>query len=331
MRRDHASAPGRRSLLAAGLVAVAGPAIAQPAGWRPSRPVRLVVPSAAGGAPDLLCRALAEMLSGPLGQPVVVENRPGAAGTIGMAEVARAAPDGHTIGYANVVTLSINRSLLPSQPYDPDRDFAPVALLGFVQSALVVRPSLAATSVAELVALLRRAPGELRYASPGNGTTSHLGAEWFRSLTGTEMVHVPYRGSPQAITDLIGGQVDLMFDNLSSVAPHVRDGRVRALAVTGARRSPLFPDLPTVAEAGVAGFETTAWGGIVAPGATPASVLDALNAAVNRALADPRLRERYAALAFEIEGGSRGALFDLAARETPRWAEVIRRSGARVD
>lgn len=323
MTSTHTRVP-RRSLLG---MAVATPALA----WQPSRAVRIIVPSAAGGSPDVIVRILADALRAALGQPVVVENRAGGAGTIGLLEVARAAPDGHVLGYGNVATLAINRALLASQPFDVERDFAPVSLLGFVPNALVVRPGLPAGSVADLVALLRRQPGRLTFASAGNGTTGHLSAEIFRSMTGTDMVHVPYRGSPQAIADLIAGQVDLAFDNVTSVAPHLREGRLRALATTGARRTALFPDVPTVAEAGVPGFAVTAWGGLVAPAATPPAALASLNQAVNEALASAAVRQRYAALAFEPVGGAREALWTLAASEAPAWAEAVRRSGARAE
>jgi tripartite-type tricarboxylate transporter receptor subunit TctC len=309
-----------------------GLAIAQlaPAVPFPARPIRLVVPSAAGGAPDAICRVLGNELAVALGQPIVIDNKPGAGGAIGMTEVFRAAPDGYTLGYGNVVTLAINKSLYAKLPYDPD-SLTSVAMLGTVQNALVVRNGLPINSVKELVEYARSRPGKLTMGSAGNGTTSHLGGELFKSLTGTFITHVPYRGSPQAIQDLIGGQIDLMFDNLSSIAPHIKDGRVKALGVSGARRSPVFPQLPTIQEAGVKGYETTAWGGIVGPKGLPDEIVNRLNLEINRILAAPAVRAKYAAMAFETMASPPNLLKTTATMETPRWAEVIKRSGAKVE
>lgn len=317
----------RRDLLLAGAVLPLA-ALAQTA-W-PSRPIRLVVPSAAGGAPDIICRLLATELGPLLGQPLVIENKPGAGGAIGMSEVFRAAPDGHTMGYGNVVTLAINRSLYSRLPYDPDA-LTGVALLGSVYNALVVRNELPVKSVEELIAYARARPGRLTMGSAGNGTTGHLGGELFKSLTGTFITHVPYRGSPQAITDLMAGQTDLMFDNLSSIGSHIRAGRVRALGVSGPQRSALFPDLPTIREAGVSGYETTAWGGIVGPAGLPQAVVNRLNAAINQVLEMPAVKEKYAQMAFETVTSPPDRLMAMARDEAPRWAEVIRRSGAKVE
>jgi tripartite-type tricarboxylate transporter receptor subunit TctC len=297
----------------------------------PSRPIRLIVPSAAGGSPDVICRLLADGLGKSLGQAVVVDNKPGASGNIGMQEVARAAPDGHTLGYGNVGTLSINRSLFAKLPYDRDTQLLPVAMMGSVQNALVVRNELAVADVRQLIALARSKPGRLVMGSAGNGTTGHLGGELFKSMTGTFIVHVPYRGSPQAIQDLIGGQIDLMFDNLSSIAPHIRAGRVKALAVSAAQRSPAFPNLPTLAEAGVAGYDMVAWGGIVAPAGTPRPVVLRLNQEIGRVMLRPDLAERWAQLSFEPVAGPPERLFERARREQAMWADVIRRSGAKVE
>jgi tripartite-type tricarboxylate transporter receptor subunit TctC len=319
----------RRRLLQIGAAAtLAAPTISH-AAW-PDRPIRLVVPSAAGGSPDAICRILTNDLAKALGQSIVVDNKPGASGNIGMQEIVRAAPDGYTLGYANVGTLSINKSLFAKLPYDPDKQLVPVALLGYVQNALVVRQDLGVSSVRDLIALAKAKPGRLVMGSPGNGTTGHLGGELFKSMTGTFITHVPYRGSPMAIQDLIGGQVDVMFDNLSSIAPHIKGGRVKALGVSGRARSPLFPDLPTIGDT-VPGYETTAWGGIVAPAGTPREVIGRLNAEINKVLGMPAVNERYAAIAFETTIGPPERLFDRALRETRLWAEVIKRSGARVD
>jgi tripartite-type tricarboxylate transporter receptor subunit TctC len=300
------------------------------AAW-PDKPIRLIVPSATGGSPDVLCRLLASELSKALGQAIVVENKPGASGNIGMQDIVRAAPDGHTLGYGNVGTLSINTSLFDRLPYQPFTQLMPVALMGFVQNALVVRNNLPVNDVAQLIQLARSQPGKLVMASAGNGTTGHLGGELFKSLSGSFIVHVPYRGSPQAIQDLIGGQVDMMFDNLSSIGPHIRQGRVKALAVSGLERSPAFPQLPTLAQAGLKDYQMTAWGGIVAPVGTPRDMVQRLNLEINKVLADPALAERWANLAFEPQPGPPQRLFDIAQREQPMWAQVIKRAGAKVE
>lgn len=317
----------RGATLCAAAVALPGMAAAE---TYPSRPIRLVVPSAAGGAPDAICRVMAVEMAATLGQPVIVDNKPGAGGAIGMTEVYRAAPDGYTLGYGNVVTLAINKSLYAKLPYEPE-SLTGIALLGTVQNALVVRNELPVRTVKELIDYARSKPGRLTMGSAGNGTTGHLGGELFKSLTGTFITHVPYRGSPQAIQDLIGGQIDLIFDNLSSIGPHIKDSRVRALGVSGARRSPVFPQLPTIQEAGVKGYETTAWGGIVGPKDLPADIVMRLNQEINRILATPSVRNRYSAMAFETMSSPPSLLMTMAKIESPRWAEVIKRSGARID
>jgi tripartite-type tricarboxylate transporter receptor subunit TctC len=321
----------RRALIQAlGASALGAPLLAK-AAWPSDKPIRLVVPSAAGGAPDLICRILTTELTKSLGTSIVVDNKPGAGGAIGIQEVVRAAPDGFTLGYANVGTLAINQSLYSKLPYDAEKQLASIALLGYVQNALVVNNAVAAKTVKELIALAKSRPGKLTMGSAGNGTTGHLGGELFKNMTGTFITHVPYRGSPQAIQDLIGGQVDLMFDNLSSILPHIKAGRVRVLGVSGARRSPALPDAPTITEAGVAGYETTAWGGIVAPFGTPRDIIGRLNTEINRVLAIPAVAERYAQLAFETTIAPADRLFERAMRERPMWAQVIKRSGARID
>jgi tripartite-type tricarboxylate transporter receptor subunit TctC len=301
----------------------------QAAAAYPDRPIRLVVPSAAGGSPDAVCRILTNELPKALGQAFVVDNKPGASGNIGMTDVFRAPADGYTLGYANVGTLAINKALYSKLPYDPDT-LVPVGLIGFVQNALVVRKDLPVRSVADLIALARAKPGELTVASGGSGTTGHLSGELFKTLTGTSMTHIPYKGSPQGITDLMGGVVDVMFDNLSSILPHIQSGRVRVLAVTGAARSPQLPQVPTIAETGVKGYETVGWGGIVAPPGTPRAIAAQLNKAINDALALPAVQEKYAAIGFELTPGPAERLSERAKKESPMWADVVKRSGAQV-
>jgi tripartite-type tricarboxylate transporter receptor subunit TctC len=299
----------------------------------PERPIRLVISSAAGGSPDVVTRILAAELVRQMGQQIVIDNRPGGAQTIGTDMVVHANPDGYTVGYANVVTLAINKSLLPKQqqPYDPDKDLVLIGQFLSTYNMLAVTVSLPVKSVKELIDYARKNPGKLLNASGGNGTTGHLGGELFKIMTGTQIVHVPYKGSPQGISDLIGGQVQLMFDNLTSISPHVKSGKVRGLGVSNLKRSPVFPDIPTIAEAGVPGYETTAWGGLVVPVGTPKAIVTKLNAEVNKALQSPALKERYAAIDAEPVGGTPEAFAAFVKKETVKWADVVKKSGAKLD
>jgi tripartite-type tricarboxylate transporter receptor subunit TctC len=312
------------------LALVMAPLLAAAADY-PQRPIRLIISSAVGGSPDVVTRILAAELVKQMGQQIVIDNRPGAAQTIGTEMVVRAAPDGYTIGYANVVTLAINKSLLPKQPYDPDRDLLLVGQFLSTYNLLTVTNSVPVKSVRELIDHAKRNPGKLLNASGGNGTTGHLGGELFKIMTGTRIVHVPYKGSPQGITDLIAGQVHLMFDNLTSISPHVRAGRIRGLGVSSLKRSPIFPDIPTIAEAGVPGYETNAWGGIVVPVGTPKAIVATLNTEINKALQSPTLRERYAAIEAEPVGGTPEQFAAFVKKETAKWAEVVKKSGAKLD
>jgi len=316
-----------RALLVCMPALSAGPA---PAAY-PERPIRLVISSAVGGSPDVVTRILASELVKQMGQQIVIDNRPGAAQTIGTEMVVRAAPDGYTIGYANVVTLAINKSLLAKQPYDPDKDLVIVGQFLSTYNLLAVTNALPVKSVKELVAYARQNPGKLSNASSGNGTTGHLGGELFKIMTGTHIVHVPYKGSPQGITDLIAGQVQLMFDNLTSISPHVKSGKVRGLGVSSLQRSPVFPDTPTISEAGVPGYETNSWGGIVVPVGTPKAIVTKLNMEINTALKSPTLRERYAAIQAEPVGGTPEQFAEYVKKETAKWAEVVKKSGAKID
>src|SRR6185295_13595024 len=251
--------------------------------------------------------------------------------TIGTEMVVRATPDGYTVGYANVVTLAINKALLPKQPYDPDTDLVLVGQFLSTYNMLAVTNSLPVKSVKELVDYAKKNPGKLLNASGGNGTTGHLGGELFKIMTNTQIVHVPYKGSPQGISDLIGGQVQLMFDNLTSISPHVRAGKVRGIGVSSSKRSPIFPDIPTIAEAGVPGYETNAWGGIVIPVGTSPAIVKKLNTEINQALRAPTLKERYAAIEAEPVGGTPEAFAAFVKTETAKWADVVKKSGAKLD
>ena len=297
----------------------------------PEKPIRFVVPSAAGGSVDVLMRILTTQLSTQMNVAFVVENKPGASFVLGTMDIVRAPPDGYTLGYGNLVSLAINKPLLGSIPYDVEKDLTLVSNCVRVFNLLAVNNKLPVSSVQELIAYAKKSPGRLTTGSAGNGTTGHLGAELFKSMTGTFIVHVPYKGSPQAINDLMAGNIDMMFDNISSIGPHAKAGRVKGIAVSGPRRSPVFPDLPTIAEAGVPGYETVAWGGMIGPAKLPPEIVQRLNLEIKKALAAPTVVERFKQLDTEPDGGTPEEFMALVKRETPKWAEVIRRSGAKVD
>jgi tripartite-type tricarboxylate transporter receptor subunit TctC len=276
-------------------------------------------------------RILTDELSRRLGVPFVVINKPAANFIVGTLEVSRAKPDGYTLGYGNIVSLAINYGLLPEVPYEVDKDLTLISNCVRVSNLLAVNNSVPVRSVAELIAYAKKNPGTLAMASAGNGTTGHLGGELFKSMTGVSMLHVPYRGSPQAISDVIAGEAQVIFDNLASIGSYARAGRVRPLGVSGARRSPLFPDIPTIAESGVPGYETVAWGGIIGPANLPADIVTKLNREIVAALHSPFVRKRYADLDTEPHGSTPEEFLALARRERPRWAEVIKRAGAKLD
>jgi tripartite-type tricarboxylate transporter receptor subunit TctC len=297
----------------------------------PSKPIRLVVPFPAGGTTDILARAVAQRLTDDWGQPVVVDNRPGAGGNIGTELVAKAAPDGYTLEMGTVGTHAINASIYSKLPYDPVRDFAPVILVAGVPNVLVVNPAVPATSVQELIAYAKANPGKLNFASPGNGTSGHLCGELFKAMAGVQMTHVPYKGSAPALQDLIGGQVQLMFDNLPSALPQIKAGKLRALAVTSTARAPALPDAPTVAEAGVPGYAAASWFGIFAPAGTPPTVIAKLNIAIGTWLASPDAKEKMLALGADPGSGSPEDFARHVVAESAKWAMVVRDSGAKVD
>jgi len=297
----------------------------------PDHPVRLVVPQAAGSATDNFARLLAPPLSKQLGQTVVVDNRPGGALTVGIDAVAKAPPDGYTIGLGPVGALAITRHMVEKLPYDIERDLQPVALVQVGYMLLAVSPSLPIHSVKELIDLAKKNPGKLFNASSSNGSPGHVSGELFKYMTGTQITHVPYKGGAPAIADLIAGNVQLMFESANSISPYVKNGRVRGLAVSGAKRSMAFPELPTIAEAGVPGYEVTVWSGIIAPAGLPRPILERLNKATNAALESPEAKEKMAVLGSEGGGGTPEEFADLIRRDSARWAEVIRRSGAKID
>ncbi len=297
----------------------------------PVRPIRFIVPSAAGGGPDTSSRMLAVDLSIALGQQVVVDNRPGASGVIGTDLTAKANPDGYTIGQGNILTLALNRSLLKSLPYDIEKDLKPVVQFSFVTNLLAVAPSLQVKSVKELVAYAKANPGKVSYGSGGVGTTHHLGMELLAHMTGTKMVHVPYKAAQQAVAELTTGQIQAMSDGIASILPHVRAGRVRGLATTGSKRSSGAPELPTIAEAGVPGYEVISWNGMVLPARVAQPIVMRLNQAVNKIITSADFKERIGKIGYETVGGTPEQFRDLIASDTKKWAEIIKVSGARAD
>ncbi|CAD5272676.1 Protein BugT [Bosea sp. 62] len=320
----------RRSLLALPLLAPFLTATARAQGLS-SRPVTIVSPYMAGGTSDIIARVLGEGLSELWKQPVLIENRPGANGSIGVSAVARSAPDGHTLLAVASSALTLNPLLYKKLSYDVERDLVPVSVTGQVPNVVVVNPGLPARDLAELIALARTKPGGLTYASQGIGSNGQMNAEMFRLTTGISLVHVPYKGSAQAVTDLVGGQVDLMFDNLPTVLEHIRGGQLRALAVTSASRSPLLPEVPTVAEAAIPGFDTSAWFAVLAARATPPELLARLEQAVTGVLARPATSARLATAGVTVAAAGSAELGMRIARDRKAWSEVIAKAGIPVE
>jgi tripartite-type tricarboxylate transporter receptor subunit TctC len=296
----------------------------------PEKPIRLILPSAAGGSVDILIRVLAQQMSVQMNTPFIIENKPGGAFVPGTMDIVRANPDGYTLGYGNIVSLATNRALIAKLPYDVDKDLTLISNAVIVFNMLAVSNNLPVNSVKELIEYARKNPGKLSNGSSGNGTTGHLGGELFKAMTGVDIVHVPYKGSPQAINDLMSGTIQVMFDNVPSIGPHAKAGRVRALGVSSAKRAAQFPDVPTIAEA-VPGYETDAWGGIIGPAKLPKDIVQRLAAEIRKALAAPAVLERYRQLDTEPDGSGPEAFAERVRRETPKWADVVKRSGAKVD
>jgi tripartite-type tricarboxylate transporter receptor subunit TctC len=297
----------------------------------PERPVRLVVPFPAGGGADFMARALAQKLSAQLGQPVVLDHRAGAGGTIAAEVVAGAAPDGYTLVFGTVGTHAINVSLYAKLRYDPVKDFAPVSLTHLAPRVLVVHPSVPAKTVPELIALAKAKPGELTFGSAGSGGTNHLSGELFKSMAGIDIVHVPYKGSAPASVDLLGGRITMVFDSIVAWGDHIKTGKVRALGVTSPRRSAALPDVPTIAESGLVGFDVANWLGVLAPAGTPKEVIARLNAEIKTAMADPEMQRQLVAVGIDPAYSTPEAFAELIRADIAKWAKVVKASGARAD
>ena len=297
----------------------------------PIKPIHLVVPFPPGGPTDIVGRLVAQKLSDALGQPVVVENRPGAGGTVGSAAVAKASPDGYTLLYGSTSTLAIAPSLYPKAGYDPMKDFAPISLVSRGPIILAVNANVPAKSLREFIALAKSQPGKINYGSAGSGTPPHLAAELFKSVAGVDLLHVPYKGGAPAISDLAGGQVQVIFEGLPSLLPHIKSGKVRALAITGQKRDAALPDVPTMAEAGLAGYDANFWSGLVAPAGTPRDAIERLNGVLVKALASTEVREALARQGLEAAGTSPAEFAKFIAAEIEKWGRVVKASGAKVD
>jgi tripartite-type tricarboxylate transporter receptor subunit TctC len=315
-------------MFAATILLAANEAAAQP--W-PAKPIKWVVPFAPGGTTDILARTVGDKLSQAVGQPVIVENKPGAGGGVGAEFVAKAAPDGYTIMGGTISTHAINASLYKNLPYDPVRDFVPIVLLARVPNMLVVNVDVPAKNVPELIALLKATPGKYTFASSGNGTSQHLSGELFKSMSGTDMQHIPYKGSPPALQDVMGGQVTMTFDNITTAWTLAKAGKLRALAVTTANRSSVAPDVPTLAESGLPGFEVGSWQGVFAPVGTPPEIVKRLNAEIVKILNLPDVRDKLAGLGAELVGNTPEEFAVMVKAEVVKWADVVKKSGARVD
>ena len=331
--------PSRRRLLAAAGVALSLvlPTFAQAQAQTqtqtqtyPAKPIKLVVPYPPGGPTDIVARLVAQKLSEQMGQPVIIDNRPGAGGNPGAEMVARSTPDGYTLVVATTAH-AINPSLFKNLGYSLSKDFAPISQLTSGPLVIVANPGLPANNVAELIALAKAKPGELNFASSGNGQSTHLSAELFASMAGVKMNHIPYKGSAPALTDTMGGQTQLMFDTMLSAMPHVKAGKLKALAVTSSTRSPVAPDVPTVAESGLPGYEAIAWNGLLAPAGTPPEVVARLNAELKKVLASPDVKDKFEAQGFAASWNTPADFGRFMTAEVEKWGKVVKISGAKVD
>ena len=321
---------GRRNFLALTLSAMTLPALAQ-SGNFPQKPVRIVVPYTTGGSNDVIARLLAQQLQDAWGQAVVVENKPGAAGNIGASDIARSTPDGYSLLLTNINIVSMNPGLIANMPFDPQRDFSPISLLGATSLALVVHPSVPVSNVRELVELARKEPGRLNYASSGNGSPQHMSAEMFRAMTNTNLTHVPYRGAAPAISDLLAGQVQMTIGVVNQLIPHIRAGKLKALGVTSRKRLAQLPDTPTLDEAGVPGYESEIWLGLAAPAGTPSAIVELINRAVSKAMSAPEVVSKLQAQGIDVLLSTPEQMRQRGLDDLKRWGDIIRTAGIKVN
>jgi len=311
------------------LAALAGPALAQ-AGW-PNKPIRYIVPFAPGGTTDILARVVGEKLSIALGQQIVVDNKPGQGGSVGSAELARAAPDGYTIGGGTISSHGINATLYDKLPYDPVTSFAPITLYATQPNVLLVHPSVPAKNVAEFIQLLKASPNKYSFGSAGTGTSQHISGEMFKTMAGVKMEHIPYRGSGAMLPELLGGTLTVAFDNVASAIPHMKAGKLRALAVTTAQRSGVAPDVPTLAESGLPGYELSSWQAVFAPAGTPKPIVDRLYAEISKILQMPDVQKRLTDLGLDLSGMPPQQLEALVKADVPRLGKIVKESGAKAE
>ena len=316
--------------LAAATLAVAGMGSALAADAYPDKPLTMIVPFSAGGTTDILARIVGQALGQELGQTIIIENKPGAGGNIGAQQASRAKADGYTLFMGTVGTHAINQALYKKLPYDPAKDFAPLSRVANVPNLLVAHPSRPYKTVQEMIAYAKKHPGEVTYGSPGSGASPHVSGALFQSMTGAELTHVPYKGSAPAISDLLGNQIAIMFDNMPSAIQHVRSGKLRPIAVTTAKRSPELPDVPTVAEAGVPGYEATSWFGLFVPVKTPADIQQKLHAAIAKVLKDPAVIKKINDQGGEVVIDTQDGFAKFIDAEAKKWGKVVKDSGASV-
>ena len=322
--------PNRRQIIGLAAAAMSLPALAQTSSF-PQKPVRIVVPYTTGGSNDVIARLLAQQLQEAWGQPVVVENKPGAAGNIGSSDIAKSAPDGHSLLLTNINIVSMNPGLIANMPFDPQKDFAPISLLGTTALALVVHPSVAANNVRELIDLARKEPGRLNYASSGNGSPQHMSAEMFKAMTKTSLTHIPYKGAAPAINDLLAGQVQVTVGVVNQLMPHIRAGKLKALGVTSRKRLAQMQDVPTLDEAGVPGYESEIWLGLAAPAATPPAIIEQINQAVRKAMATADVVSKLQAQGIDVLVSSPDQMRQRGLEDLKRWGDIIRTAGIKVD
>ena len=322
--------PNRRQIIGLAAAAMTLPTLAQTSSF-PQRPVRIVVPYTTGGSNDVIARLLAQQLQEAWGQPVVVENKPGAAGNIGASDIAKSAPDGHSLLLTNINIVSMNPGLIANMPFDPQKDFAPISLLGTTALALVVHPSVPANNVRELIDLARKGPGRLNYASSGNGSPQHMSAEMFKAMTKTSLTHIPYRGAAPAVNDLLAGQVQVTVGVVNQLIPHIRAGKLKALGVTTRKRLAQMPDVPTLDEAGVPGYESEIWLGLAAPAGTPPAIIEQINQAVRKAMASADVVSKLQSQGIDVMVSSPDQMRQRGLEDLKRWGDIIRTAGIKVD